>query len=144
MGGDRKQFQVLVDPNLMLKFGVTIHEVEAALSMSNANATGGYLDEQGPNEFLVRALGRIKSIDDLEQIVVTVTRRPIHRARTNGRVVEGAQIKRGDSAVYVRKADTQRWPGPTTEQPIVRRWTRHRTDDHQATGSRHSRSHRQD
>ena len=57
MGGGRKQFQVLVNPNELLRYGVTLHEVETALRESNQNSTGGYLDEQGPNEYLVRALG---------------------------------------------------------------------------------------
>ena len=48
MGGDRKQFQVLVDPDKLLKYGVTLHEVKTAVQRSNRNATGGYLDEQGP------------------------------------------------------------------------------------------------
>lgn len=103
MGGDRKQFQVLVDPNLLLKYGVTIHDVEEALSLSNSNATGGYLDEQGPNEYLVRALGRIHTIDEISRVVVK------HREGNSvtlgqiGRIVEGAQIKRGDSAIYLRE-----------------------------------------
>ena len=59
MGGGRKQFQVLVDPDLMLRYGVTLHQVKQAVVDSNINTTGGYLDEQGPNELLVRALGRI-------------------------------------------------------------------------------------
>ncbi len=102
MGGDRKQFQVLVDPNLLLKFGVTIHEVEEALSMSNANATGGYLDEQGPNEFLVRALGRIQTIDELKQVVVEYRDGNSVTLAQIARIVEGAQMKRGDSALYLR------------------------------------------
>ena len=57
MGGDRKQFQVLAEPAQMLKYGVTLHEIEDALARSNENATGGYLDDQGPNELLVRVLG---------------------------------------------------------------------------------------
>ena len=102
MGGDRKQFQVLVDPNLLLKFGVTIHEVEEALAKSNANATGGYLDEQGPNEFLVRALGRIQKIDELKNVVVEHRDGKSVTLGQVARVVEGAQIKRGDSALYLR------------------------------------------
>ncbi len=102
MGGDRKQFQVLVDPNLLLKYGVTIHEVEEALSMSNANATGGYLDEQGPNEYLVRALGRIQSIDELHRIVVEFRDGKSVTLGQIARIVEGAQIKRGDSALYIK------------------------------------------
>lgn len=102
MGGDRKQFQVLVDPNLLLKYGVTIHDVESALSMSNANATGGYLDEQGPNEYLVRALGRIESIDELRSVVITQRDGKSVTIEKVARIVEGAQIKRGDSALYLR------------------------------------------
>lgn len=103
MGGDRKQFQVLVDPNLMLKFGVTLHEVELALSRSNANATGGYLDDQGPSEFLVRALGRVESIAELEDVVVRENQGQVITLSQVARVVEGGQIKRGDSAVFVKR-----------------------------------------
>ena len=105
MGGDRKQFQVLIDPDLLLKYGVTIHEVEQALSMSNSNATGGYLDEQGPNEFLVRALGRIESIDELRTVVVDYRDGKSITLGQVARIVEGAQIKRGDSALYLREAN---------------------------------------
>ena len=70
MGGERKQFQVLVDPNELLRYGVTLDEVKTALRESNQNTAGGYLDEQGPNEFLVRALGRIKTIDEIGRAVV--------------------------------------------------------------------------
>lgn len=70
MGGQRKQFQALVDPNELLRYGVTLEEVEAALRESNQNAAGGYLDQQGPQEYLVRSLGRIKSVDELAGVVV--------------------------------------------------------------------------
>ena len=105
MGGDRMQYQVLIDPDKLLKFGVTIHDVEEALLMSNANATGGYLDEQGPNEFLVRALGRIESIDELRRVVVTYRDGKSVTLGQVARIVEGAQIKRGDSALYLRDKD---------------------------------------
>ncbi len=102
MGGGRKQFQVLVDPDALLRYGVTLHEVKQAVQESNENATGGYLDEQGPNELLVRALGRIQSLEDLQKVVVaTRNDRPIVLAQI-ARVIEGAQVKRGDSAAYVR------------------------------------------
>lgn len=102
MGGGRKQFQILVSPDEMLRFGVTLHDVKQAVSESNENATGGYLDDQGPNEFLVRALGRVQSVEDLEKLVVKVHEgRPIPLRRV-ARVVEAAQVKRGDSSAYVR------------------------------------------
>lgn len=103
MGGGRKQFQILVDPHEMLRYGVSLHDVKQAVSESNENATGGYLDDQGPNELLVRALGRVQSVEDLQKLVVTVhDGRPIP-LRQVARVVEAAQIKRGDAAAYVRR-----------------------------------------
>jgi HME family heavy-metal exporter len=102
MGGGRKQFQVLVDPDAMLQYGVSLHQVKQAVINSNENATGGYLDEQGPNELLVRALGRIQTIEDLQKVVVTMRDgRPVALAQI-ARVEEGPQVKRGDSAAFVR------------------------------------------
>lgn len=102
MGGDRKQFQVLVDPDAMLRFGVSLKEVRAAVQNSNENATGGYLDEQGPNELLVRGLGRVQSIEDLQKVVVTTRQgRPIALSQI-ARIIEGAQVKRGDSSAWIR------------------------------------------
>ena len=112
IGGGRKQFQVLVDPDAMLRYGVTLHEVKQAVQNSNENATGGYLDEQGPNELLVRALGRVQSIEDLQKVVVTMREgRPIALAQI-ARVVEGPQVKRGDSAAFVRNDEGKFSGGP--------------------------------
>ncbi len=102
MGGQRKQFQVLVDPDAMLRFGVTLEQVESAVAGSNENGTGGYLDRQGPSELLVRSLGRIQSIDDLKKVPVTIRDgRPVLLSQV-AQVVEGAQVKRGDSSAFVR------------------------------------------
>ncbi len=104
MGGGRKQFQVLVNPDELLRFGVSLQQVKDAVVNSNENATGGYLDQQGPNELLVRALGRIQTIEDLEQVVVTIREgRPVMLTQV-AQIVEGAQVKRGDSAAFERTA----------------------------------------
>lgn len=98
MGGGRLQFQVLVNPESLVKYGVTLQDVEAALARANNNATGGYLDV-GDNELLVRAIGRVENLKDLESVVVKADReRPVLLGQV-ARIVEGAQIKRGDSAI---------------------------------------------
>ena len=98
MGGGRKQFQVLVDPSLLLRYGISLAEVEAAVQASNSNATGGYLN-QGGNELLVRSLGRIQTLDDLTSVVIkAVGDRPVVLGQV-ARVAEAAQVKRGDAAV---------------------------------------------
>jgi CzcA family heavy metal efflux pump len=112
MGGQRKQFQVLIDPNSLLKYDITIQDVKKACMESNENATGGYLDDQGPKEFLVRSLGRIKSIKDLEKVVIVVREgRPILLTHV-AKIIEGAQVKRGDSSAFVKKEDGTFSGGP--------------------------------
>eukprot|EP00913_Durusdinium_trenchii_P022833 g21437.t1 len=102
MGGGRKQFQVLVDPDALLRFGVTLHDVKAAVEKSNRNSTGGYLDDQGPNEFLVRALGRVQTIADLEKLAVSYREGRAILLKQVARVVEAAQVKRGDSTAFMK------------------------------------------
>ncbi len=113
MGGGRKQFQVLVDPQLLLEYGVTLGQVKEAVINSNENATGGYLDQQGPNELLVRSLGRVQSVEDLLKVVVTIRQgRPVMLAQV-AKVIEGAQVKRGDSAAHTTEASEKesKWSG---------------------------------
>jgi CzcA family heavy metal efflux pump len=98
MGGGRAQYQVLVDADALLAHGVTLHEVETAVAASNGNGAGGYLD-QGSKELLVRSLGRLRDVSQLEQVVVLPSAdRPILLSQV-ARVVIGDQIKRGDAAV---------------------------------------------
>jgi CzcA family heavy metal efflux pump len=112
MGGGRKQFQTLVKPDAMLSYGVSLREIEAALEKSNSNVTGGYLDGQGPNEFLVRSLGRIQSVEDLRKLVVkTRAGRPVLLAQVAD-VIEGPEVKRGDSSAFVRQEDGKFAGGP--------------------------------
>jgi HME family heavy-metal exporter len=112
MGGDRKQFQVLVDPNNLQRFGVTLREVKQALRESNQNTAGGYLDEQGPNEYLVRALGRVRNLQDIQNIVVKVRDdQPVVLSQV-ARVVEAGQVKRGDSSAFARDASGKFVGGP--------------------------------
>ncbi len=118
MGGERKQFQVLVDPNNLQRYGVTLEEVKDALRESNQNTAGGYLDEQGPNEFLVRSLGRVKTVDELQGIVVKHREGQSVRLAHVARIVEGPQVKRGDSSAFVRAADGKFSGGPAVAVTI--------------------------
>ena len=98
MGGGRKQFQVLVNADQLRSYGVTLGEVKKALSESNSNATGGYLD-RGGSEYLVRSIGRIQTVSELENVVVKANPERSVLLRQVARVAEMPQVKRGDSAV---------------------------------------------
>jgi len=116
MGGGRKQFHVLVEPSSLQHYGVTLSQIREALLHSNQNATGGYLDQQGPNELLVRGLGRIQTIEDLQKVVITIRDgRPVALAQV-ARVVEAPQAKRGDSSAFIRKPGTRTIDGQRVEE----------------------------
>ena len=112
MGGDRKQFQVLVDPDKLLQYGVTLSEVKQAVEGSNRNATGGYLDQQGPNELLVRSLGRIQTVEELQDVVVKIRGGRSILLDQVARVIEGPQVKRGNSTAFARQEDGTFAGGP--------------------------------
>ena len=68
-GGYVKQYQVLVDPIKLRYYAVTIHDVLEALAHNNANSSGGILP-RGPELFLVRGIGLIRSLDDIRSVVL--------------------------------------------------------------------------
>lgn len=69
-GGEVKQYQVLVNPNKLREFDVTLKQVIDAAGGSNANAAGGVM--RGPqDEFLIRGIGRARSAAEIAQTVVT-------------------------------------------------------------------------
>ncbi len=68
-GGYVKQYQVLVDPIKMRYYKVSIKDVHEALSRNNGNSSGGIMP-QGPEVFLVRGLGLIRTVDDIRKIVL--------------------------------------------------------------------------
>ena len=68
------------------------------MAASNDNATGGYLN-RGAREYLVRSIGRLQGVEDIENVVVKAdSERPV-LLRQVARVVEAPQVRRGDSAV---------------------------------------------
>ncbi len=71
IGGYVKQYQVEVDPNKLAAFGIPISKVKMALKRSN-NDVGGRLIEMGETEFMIRGLGYIQSIEDVENIPIGV------------------------------------------------------------------------
>ncbi|MCP2520891.1 efflux RND transporter permease subunit [SCandidatus Aminicenantes bacterium Aminicenantia_JdfR_composite] len=74
IGGYVKQYQVEVDPNKLLAYGIPLSKVKRAILRSN-NDVGGRLIEMGETEFMVRGLGYIKSIKDLENIPLGVDKK---------------------------------------------------------------------
>lgn len=68
-GGLVKQYQVLVRPEQLTSYRLTLREVLEALAENNANASGGYIEHSG-EQYVVRGLGLAKSKEDLGRVVV--------------------------------------------------------------------------
>jgi Cu(I)/Ag(I) efflux system membrane protein CusA/SilA len=95
VGGFVKQYQVVVDPNTLASYGIPLAKVKSAIMRSN-NDVGGALIENAETEYMVRGLGYIKSIQDVQNIVVGVNRQgtPV-LIRDIGLVRLGPELRRG-------------------------------------------------
>lgn len=70
LGGYPKEYQVLVDPNKLKKYGLSLRQVFEAVENNNANVGGGYIRHQ-QESYAIRGLGLLQSIKDIEEVVVS-------------------------------------------------------------------------
>jgi cobalt-zinc-cadmium resistance protein CzcA len=106
MGGFVKQYQVLVDPAKLRKFDLTLHDIYDAVAKNNANAGGNVLDRHAERA-IVRGLGLIKSVNDIESIIVKesggtpVFVRDVAEVRIGHAVRHGAAVLNGEREVVI-------------------------------------------
>ena len=68
-GGLVKQYQVIVNPDRLTSFHVTLQQVFSALEKNNANASGNFIEHQS-EQYMVRGIGLVKDVRDIENIIV--------------------------------------------------------------------------
>ncbi len=73
-GGENKQYQIQINPYLLQKYDLSMQQILKAVSESNVNATGGVFVDSG-QEYLIRGIGRVRTLEDLEYTVVTTHNR---------------------------------------------------------------------
>lgn len=95
VGGYVKQYQIEVDPNALLRYNIPLDKIKKAIKMSNKDV-GGRLIEMAETEYMVRGLGYIKSIADINNIPVGVDTEgtPI-RIQDIAHVQVGPELRRG-------------------------------------------------
>jgi cobalt-zinc-cadmium resistance protein CzcA len=69
-GGTDMQYQVLLDPNKLFKYGITVPQISQQLSINNANAGGGFYS-QGGQFYYIRGLGLVRNMADIGNIIVS-------------------------------------------------------------------------
>jgi len=94
LGGLAKQYEVLVDPNRLTSFGLTLRQVHAAVAENNQNA-GGSSIEQGGDKLVIYGVGLARSSTDLEQIVVAAHKGTPIYLRDVAQVRQGTAIRLG-------------------------------------------------
>jgi cobalt-zinc-cadmium resistance protein CzcA len=100
IGGYEKQYQVIVDPNALLQYDVTIKDVVDRVRANNLNV-GAQFIEKDAEEYIVRSVGLATSIEDLENIVIKaedgrpVYLRQISEIRLGGAIRRGVQTRDG-------------------------------------------------
>src|SRR5580658_8244797 len=112
-GGTAREYQVRVDPNKLISYGLSISQVENQLTNNNVNAGGSFVEE-GLQQLNVRALGLYRSVQDIENTVLTTSNGAPVRIKDIAVVDWGPRIRLG----HMARAD-HRPDGVIVDEPDV-------------------------
>jgi len=115
-GGLTKQYQVLIDPAKLKSYALTLQQVFTALANSNTNAGGSYV-EHGSELYVVRGLGLVGSIADIEAVAVDTRGGTPIRIGDIGRVIIGHAVRLGQ--VGRTDTDVAGYPGGIRDEDDV-------------------------
>jgi Cu/Ag efflux pump CusA len=116
IGGEVKQYQVLVSPDRLRAYGVSLEDVLRAAEGSNANASGGVFMDRS-QEYLIRGVGRVRGVSDIAETVVTTSGGVPVLIGDVAEVRIGAATKLGEASLDARPAvilSVQKQPATNT------------------------------
>ena len=117
-GGITREYQVRLDPDKLVAYGLTIAQVEQALTSNNVNAGGSFIEE-GQQAINVRAVGLFTNVYDIENTLLkTVNGTPL-RVKDVATVQQGAKIRLGQIGKAVRRNDGVVVDDPDVVEGIV-------------------------
>ncbi len=93
-GGDERQFQVIVDPAQLVKYGLTFSDVLPRVAAGN-KAVGGQFLVRNREEYLIRGSGWAQSVEDLQRVVLREEKGTPLLLRDVAQVVQGPALRRG-------------------------------------------------
>ena len=103
-GGLTREYQVGIDPNKLVSYGLSIGQVEQQLAGNNVNAGGSFV-EAGLQQINVRALGQVRTVGDIEETVIKTQAGTPIRIKDIGTVVQGPKIRLGQIAKAIHRDD---------------------------------------
>jgi cobalt-zinc-cadmium resistance protein CzcA len=103
-GGTTREYQVRVDPNKLVSYGLNIGQVEDQLANNNINAGGNFV-ETGLQQMNVRTIGLFTNVKDIEQTVLSTKSGTPLRVKDIAEVRQGAKVRLGHEGKAIRRAD---------------------------------------
>lgn len=98
IGGYERQFHVLPDPSKLMAYRLTFRDVLSALAANNANVGAGYIERNG-EQYLVRTPGQVRTIEEIEDIVISSRGGMPLRIKDVAVVKEGKELRTGAGLV---------------------------------------------
>ncbi|MGC2529950.1 MAG: CusA/CzcA family heavy metal efflux RND transporter [Candidatus Acidiferrum sp.] len=103
-GGPTREYQVRVDPNKLISYGLSLAQVEQQLANNNANAGGSFI-QSGLQQVNIREVGLVKNVQDIENtVILSKTGTPI-RVKDIAVVAQGPKIRLGQFARAIHRED---------------------------------------
>jgi heavy metal efflux system protein len=103
-GGATREYQVRLDPNRLVAYGLNIGQVEQQLANNNTNGGGSFV-EAGLQQINVRSLGLFSNVSDIEQTLIKAQNGTAIRVKDIGTVLQGPKIRLGQIGKAIRRAD---------------------------------------
>jgi heavy metal efflux system protein len=103
-GGPTREYQVRLDPNKLVSYGLSVSQVEQQLGSNNVNAGGSFL-EAGLQEINVRAVGLFSNAEDIAQTVLKTQSGTAIRVKDVAEVQQGPKIRLGQIGKAIRRED---------------------------------------
>src|ERR1700731_4015381 len=103
-GGTTREYQVRVDPNKLVSYGLSIGQVEQQLANNNVNAGGSFI-QSGLQQINVRAVGLVSTVHDIEETVIMSKNGTPLRVKDIAEVSQAAKVRLGHMARAVHRAD---------------------------------------
>jgi cobalt-zinc-cadmium resistance protein CzcA len=103
-GGPTREYQVRVDPNQLIAYGLSLGQVEQQIANNNVNAGGSFL-EAGLQQINVREVGLVGNVHDIENTVLTTKSGTPLRVKNIAVVAQGPKIRLGQFARAIRRED---------------------------------------
>ena len=103
-GGPTREYQVRVDPDKLIAYGLSLGQVEQQLSNNNVNGGGSFI-EAGLQQINVRAVGQMETVGDIEDTVVSSKNGTAVRVKDIASVQEGPKIRLGQFGKAIHRSD---------------------------------------